>query len=217
MALIKKFLTFFGLKKKNRFIVFGISLNMCLFIYRITLLYNHKGSLVSIEKNLQVIIKILEYGFIFFLSVILCSLYLKKKKEENLDKIIVKFKFFPKIFFFLIKIEFFLTNNPILAIFLIVISVCICFLQIGTDSKNQFFVFFLFSFFRTVFLVPYLFFRSTFDQKDFKGINLFSMNFLRYGIFLKKTQQESLRTSRALLLSFSLMVFVFAFKISKNI
>ena len=98
MTLIKKFLTFFGLKK-NKFIVFGVSVNIFFFIYRTILRYNHKGSLILVDKNLEVIVKILEYGFIFF-SVILCSLYLKNKKEENLDKILVKFKFFPKTFFF---------------------------------------------------------------------------------------------------------------------
>lgn len=116
----QKIIVFFKLdKKKNRFIVFGLSLNITMSFYRLFLLYNETSSLIIVDKILLFFIKIFTIFCALFFSILIVSLYSKKKTEKFLEKIIINYKFFPKIFTNLIIIERFLSRNPLFTIFLI--------------------------------------------------------------------------------------------------
>lgn len=143
--------------------------------------------------------------YIFF-SVILVSLYLKKKTENFLETIITKYNFFPKNFAYSIKIECFLLKNPVITFFLICLLGYLFFYKWFPFSVSYSF------FFRTFFFTPFILFRNIFNENIFKKRSKFLEYFLEYAYYYKKVQNNELKKSRTTLLGFCLITIVLAFK-----
>ena len=105
--------------KKTKFLIFGRCLNLSLTVYRFITLNKKSGCFVFILDINPFFIKILEINLLIVLSIILPSLYLRKKICFFLEKIIIKYNFFPKTFQLLISLEYWFCLNPILTFFIL--------------------------------------------------------------------------------------------------
>ena len=170
---------YFYYDKKTRFLVFGLFVNYAFMFYKVI------------------------FGFkTFFFLLVLCLLlllsFLKDKNQVFLERKIVTLKILPKVFTELVKKEYLVCNNPVLAFFVLQLFFCFCFL-IEKDHEEIralpglgiFYVFF------RMFIVPYLIFRTDFTQQDFKK---FGICFLDYFNKTKVLDQKEFITSRIFLL-----------------
>lgn len=212
-TIFHKFIVFLKLdNKKNKFIVFGLSSNITMSFYRILLIYNETPSLIIVDKNNLLFIKFLEIFLLLFFSIIILSLYLKSKTENSLEKGIIYYNFFPNLFTKFIRIERFLSINPLFTLFLIPLLALLLFFKMIFFGEKTIFIAILFTIFRTFFLAPFLFFRNIYNINDMKGHTFLTKNFLYYCVIYKELQNSEFQIVRPILLFISFIAFMIAYK-----
>ncbi len=200
--IIKK--TAFFLKvddKKINFLSIGFFLNYSINICRLFVIKN--GSVFCIFTVPTPFTRFIETFAVPFLLTFVVLLYLRLKKKEFLEKIIIKWSFYPKIFTILINIEYFICKNPLFSLFsLELLFYSLYKFDTGFYSNYIDFIIVL----RSITVIPYFIFRNFFDLCELKKRNNLYRKFLKYSVIYKKMQKREIKVSR-IFLFFQLAIF----------
>lgn len=190
--------------------VFGVSLNFSLTLYRFVSAKQGCSSHFSLLNGDTLFIKILQITIVVILSVFLPLIYLRNKTERFLERMIIRYGFFPKTFNLLISLEYWFCLNPILTFFLLNLGFYSLFVW-----KDCFTVSLIMGalIFRCVILVPFLVFRGVFDKNDIICSNLIFNHFSSYCVIFQEMLERRIILSPLFLLFVLFFDICFFFKI----
>lgn len=185
-----------------------MSLNFSLTLYRFVSAKQGCSSPFSLLNADTLFIKILQITIVVILSVFLALIYLRNKTENFLERMIIRYGFFPKTFYILISLFYWFCLNPILTFFLLNLGFYSLFVW-----KDCFTVSLIMGalIFRCVILVTFLVFRGLFDKND--NICLIFNHFSSYCVIFEEMSERRIILSRLFLLFVLFFDICFFFKI----
>ena len=178
------------------------------------LLFFRKETLFCGNNLSFVFLKSLDCFFLFFFSVLLFSLYLKRKNNLFKENLVIKYNFFPKMFTFLIKKELFLCKNPLFLFFLVAFLQLVFFYTLTLFKQETFFFPTVFLFLRSFVFIPYVFFTKGFEKSDLEGFVTLYKAFRKYTVFYNEAQEKHIKTLRTFFLFFSFLLTCLVYKLS---
>ena len=200
MQLIEKIVQYLDIDNKlTSFLIFGCSNGFILFLYKILdkklflgfiTIYNCSYSLKSIE-----ILLILAFSTICF------SKFYKMKGLLFQKKVLIKYNILPVLFFYLIKVELFFTQNCKKGLFYVLLFEFCIFILFFSNLKYYFLYRVFIFFFKYIFGV-YTFFRMLFNLNDLYKDQQIEEHFSNYIKTYKVVQEDEITFNRGTIIIF---------------